>query len=310
MGELDLIRAFVAGLGRRGGRVVRGPGDDAAVVRADGFQAVTTDTVVDGVHFKLATHSPSDVGWKAMATALSDLAAMGAQAGEAYVALGLPREFGDGAARDLVQAMEELAALCDVTIAGGDVTGSPTLFATVTATGWAADEDDLIGRDGARPGDLVGVTGALGASAAGLMLLEAGRTDDPDELIQRHRRPFPLLSAGSALARARVTAMIDVSDGIATDARHIADASGVGLEVRLDRLPVASGVEQVTDDPAQLAATGGDDYELLFTCPPERADAMQPAVIPTWIGEVRGGSGLEIVDAAGRRVALAGFEHL
>src|SRR5215216_7036663 len=96
MGELDLIRAFVAGLGERGGRVLRGPGDDASVVRADGVQAVTTDSVVDGVHFKLSTHSPADVGWKAMATALSDLAAMGADAGEAYVALVLPEGF-DGA---------------------------------------------------------------------------------------------------------------------------------------------------------------------------------------------------------------------
>jgi thiamine-monophosphate kinase len=142
------------------------------------------------------------------------------------------------------------------------------------------------------------------------MLLEAGRTEDPDELIQRHRRPWPLLSAGTALARAGVTAMIDVSDGIATDARHLADSSGVALTVRLDALPVASGVESLTASPAELAATGGDDYELLFTCPAGLADAMQPAVIPTWIGEVREGSGLELVDAAGRPVALAGFEHL
>src|SRR5215218_6105534 len=285
MGELDLIRAFVAGLGERSGRVLRGPGDDAAVVRADGVCAVTTDTVVDGVHFRRSTHSPADIGWKALARGLSDIAAMGAEAGEAYVALGLPED-------------------------GGDVTASPVLFATVTAVGWAGDADALVGRDGARSGDLVGVTGALGASAAGLVLLERGQTTDAGELIARHRRPWPLLSAGAALAQAGVSAMIDVSDGIATDARHLAESSGVALRVELDRLPVAAGVEAVTDDAARLAATGGDDYELLFTCAPERADAMQPAVIPTWIGEVREGSGLELVDAAGRLVALAGFEHL
>jgi thiamine-monophosphate kinase len=312
MGELDLIRAFVEGLAERGDRVLRGPGDDAAVVRADGVQVVTTDTVVDGVHFKLATHSPADVGWKALATALSDIAAMGAEAGEAYVALGVPEGFADAAARELVDAMEELAAICGVTIAGGDVTASPMLFATVTATGWADDEAELVGRDGARLGDLVGVTGTLGGSAAGLALLEAGRaeTETDVELVRRHRRPWPLLSAGAALARAGVTSMIDVSDGIATDARHLAEASGVALRVELDRLPLAAGLDAVTASPAEFAAAGGDDYELLFTCPPERADAMQPEVIPTWIGEVRAGRGLELIDAAGEPVALVGFEHL
>jgi thiamine-monophosphate kinase len=307
MGELDLIRSFIAGLGERGDRVLRGPGDDAAVVRADAVCAVTTDTVVDGVHFRRSTHSPADIGWKALARGLSDIAAMGADPGEAYVALGLPDDFSAVAARELVASMEQLAALCEVTIAGGDVTASPVLFATVTATGWADEAGDLVGRDGAQPGDLVGVTGSLGGSAAGLRLLEVSDSDsdsDPYDLITRHRRPWPLLQAGAALARAGVTSMIDVSDGVATDAQHLARSSGVAMRIRIDDLPCAATVDPVT------AATGGDDYELLFTCPPARADAMQPEVMPTWIGEVAAGSGLELVDAAGSAVALAGFEHL
>jgi thiamine-monophosphate kinase len=310
VGELDLIRSFVAGLGQRGDRVVRGPGDDAAVVRANGACVVTIDTVVDGVHFERSTHSAADIGHKALATALSDVAAMGATAGEAYVALGLPADFDAASARELVDAMEDLARLCGVTIAGGDVTASPVLFATVTATGWAGDPDAVVGRDGARPDDLVGVTGTLGGSAGGLLLLQRARRSDPDGLIERHRRPWPLLSAGAELARAGVSAMIDVSDGIATDARHLAEASGVALRIRLDALPVAAGLDSLAPAPAELAATGGDDYELLFTCPPERRAAVESAVAPAWIGEVREGAGLELVDGAGRAVALRGFQHL
>ena len=299
MGELDLIRSFVAGLGQRGGRVVRGPGDDAAVVRADGACAVTIDTVVDGVHFRRATHSPADIGHKALARGLYDIAAMGAAPGEAYVALGLPDDFAAADARELVAAMEALAERCGVTIAGGDVTASPVLFATVTATGWADHPEAMVGRDGARPGDVVGVTGELGGSAAGLRELERGARSG--ELVDRHRRPTPRLAQGRALAAAPVNAMIDVSDGVATDARHLADASGVAIRIRLPDLPTAAGAD------AELAATGGDDYELLFTCAPERAEAIEGV---TWIGEVADGSGLELVDAAGRAVALAGFEHL
>lgn len=304
MGELDLIRSFVAGLGQRGGRVLRGPGDDAAVVRADGVSAVTIDTVVDGVHFRRATHSPGDIGHKALARGLSDIAAMGAEPGEAYVALGLPEDFAADDARALVAAMESLAERCGVTIAGGDVTGSPVLFATVTAIGWADNPEALVGRDGARPGDLVGVTGELGGSAAGLRELERGARSG--ELVDRHRRPEPRLEAGQALARAGVRAMIDVSDGVATDARHIAESSGVAVHIRLPDLPRATK----GTDPF-LAATGGDDYELLFTCAPERRAAVEAAVRDvTWIGDIRAGRGLELVDAAGRPVAVAGFEHL
>jgi thiamine-monophosphate kinase len=258
-------------------------------VRADGVLVTTIDAVVDGVHFSLATHSPGDVGHKALATALSDVAAMGASAGEAYVALGLPAGF--GGAGELVDAMESLAAACGCTIAGGDVTGSPVLFVTVSVNGWAASADELVLRSGARPGDLVGVTGELGGSALGLTLPE------PNE---RHRRPMPRLAEGRALAPL-VTAMIDVSDGIATDAAHIADESGVKLVIELEKLPRAPGAT------VEMAAAGGDDYELLFTCPPTAPHAPEYV---TWIGRVEAGEGVELLDAAGEPVALAGFEHL
>jgi thiamine-monophosphate kinase len=289
MGELDLIKAFQALLGDRGGRIEVGSGDDAAVVRAGARAVVSVDAVVDGVHFELGTHSYADVGHKALATALSDLAAMGVGPGEAYVALGVPEETPEADVVELAQAMEELARSTGTTVAGGDVTRSPVLFVTVTVTGWADVGDPVARRDGASDGDLVGVTGTLGGAA---------RLDS-----ERQRRPQPRLDWGLALARAGVTAMIDVSDGIATDARHIAERSGVCLHVDLDLLPLADGAS----DPRE-AATFGDDYELLFTAPPGARAAVERAAEVTWIGHVSRGSGLALKHR-GQPVELTGYQH-
>jgi thiamine-monophosphate kinase len=282
------------------------------VVRARPLAVTSIDSVADGVHFRLATHSPADVGWKALATALSDLAAMGADAGEAYVALALPDGF-DGAL-DLVGGMEELAEGCGVTIAGGDVIRAPSLVVTVSVTGWADSEEQLVGRDGARPGDLLAVTGVLGGAEAARLLLERHERV-PADLAARHLRPEPRLAAGRALAAAGATAMIDLSDGLATDAAHVARQSGVQLVVRLSDLPVAGGVEGVTGDPARFAAAGGDDYELLVTVPEAAREAAERAATDagaplTWLGETRPGRGLVVVDAAGHDVGgLEGYEH-
>lgn len=311
MGEFDLIDLIRARCAVQRADVRLGIGDDAALLAppAGHELAVSTDTLVAGVHFPFATPA-HDLGWKALAVNLSDLAAMGATPAWALLSLTLP-----DAGRDFVGAFAdgfgELAAQHGVALVGGDTTRGP-LAVGVTVHGFVAPGRALR-RDGARPGDLVFVTGTLGDAAGGLRCLDradaqASRlfnaaADTRETLVGRLNRPAPRVAAGAAL-RDLASACIDVSDGLLADLGHIAVQSNAGIELDADALPASSALLALfeRDERLVLQATGGDDYELAFCVPPEKAGEVQRDLArigcgATRIGRVVDGERVRVFDA-------------
>jgi thiamine-monophosphate kinase len=271
-------------------------GDDAASVDiGEGrWLLLAADAVVAGVHADLALTGLDDFGWKAVAACVSDIAAMGGEAGHLLITVAGP------AGTDLEALYEGIGAASAAfacPVVGGDLVNADQLVVTVAATGWC--DGPPVTRSGARPGDGIWVTGPLGGAAAGLRHLREGTAGDA--LVRRHARPVPLLDAGRAARRAGATAMIDVSDGLAADVGHIAAASGVGI--RIDDLPIANGATRAE------ALGGGEDFELVF-CLPAGADvtaAFRLGPTPVRIGQCTPDPAERT--AGGQPLTDSGWEH-
>ena len=322
IGEHALISRITARLAMPSW-VVIGPGDDAAVIEPErgALDVLTTDAVVDGVHFDTAFVPPEAIGHRALAVNLSDLAAMGAMPRAALLSFVLPGQLAVAQVDGIVDGLLALAATHRVALIGGNITRSPgPLMIDVTAIG-SVKKRRILTRDGARPGDEVYVTGSIGGAVMGLRMLQSGsdpgsRIPDP---VERYLRPTPRVRAGMLLGRHRAaTACMDLSDGLADGLRQIAAASNVGITVDAESIPFADGVldfhRSRGDAPVTAALAGGDDYELLFTTRPTRRGRLrsvrsQLGDLPiTRIGVVTKSS-VVVRTPEGERELPAGFEH-
>ena len=316
--EFMLIQRYFASQGLTRPVVLLGIGDDCALLAVPPGEslAVTLDMLVAGNHF-LADADPAGIGHKSLAVNLSDLAAMGAT--PAWITLGLSLPTADEIwLESFCRGLFTLAEKFQVQLVGGDTTRGP-LTITIQAHGFVPP-DLALRRDGARPGDVICVTGALGDAALGLAMAKrqaSGAADAVAYLRHRLERPTPRLRQGLDL-RGLASAAIDISDGLAQDLGHILERSGVGARVQVERLPLSPALLACTDSDSALALAlaGGDDYELCFTVPPQRLQQVR-ALAPGWecalteIGVIEAEPGLRCrrQDGAAYTLAKPGFDH-
>jgi thiamine-monophosphate kinase len=309
-GEFLWIRTFVAPF--HAPAAPFGPGDDAAVVRLPGRAlCVTTDALVEGVHFSRSFSTLADVGYKALAVNLSDLAAMGATPDWFVCSLAMPRRFSRSEVKDIAAGMSLAARRYQIRLIGGNFSAARELSVTITAAGTVRHRNWMT-RQGARAGDWLYVSGELGEARLGLELLRKGRRGPST---RRHLRPTPRVRLGS-VASAFARAAIDVSDGFAQDLSHLCDASSVGAEVDLDRLPIGRSLKKALPPRKQIefALAGGEDYELIFAVPSRRGAAFERACAQigervTRVGAFVRGSSVHLLQGGTSIPVPLGFDH-
>lgn len=329
IGEFALIERLHGLVAVERPDVIVGIGDDVAVLSVDGDQwlLATVDCQVEDVHFLRRAITPAQLGRRALAINLSDLAAMGGYPLFALVSLGLPDSLDVLWVEELYHGLGHEARQHGVAIVGGNMTRSPGgIWVDVTVLG-RVRRDEVVLRSGARPGDLVLVTGQLGAAAAGLqLLLDPELTHvvgDPEPALTRHFTPTPRLAEAAVIARSRqATAMIDLSDGLSSDIGHICEQSGVGVRLWAAALPIAPAARAIAaargEPPWNIALAGGEDYELCFTAPPDAAASLAAAIQEqtgapvTVVGEIlpaEAGRWMRLPEGDAIPLAPRGWEH-
>jgi thiamine-monophosphate kinase len=328
LSESELVARIQSRLGPPPDWVVIGIGDDAAVVEPEPgrLEVLTVDALVEGIHFDRAVMPLDAIGHRALAVNLSDLAAMGATPRLALLSLGLPDGFTCGEFDSMIGGLAAIAARHRLHVIGGNLTRSPGPLLLDVTVGGTVKRRRALTRSGARPGDVVYVTGTLGAAAAGLHMLRAGPAGGASpspSCVNRFCYPEPRVRVGDLLSRNRAaTACMDLSDGLADGVHQIARASGVGIDVDADALPIDPAARgwsvSAGRDPVIDAITGGDDYELVFTCRPRlrgrlKAVALRGGPPLTRIGVCTGGPGVFLRRSAGGEAVVepmpAGYSH-
>jgi thiamine-monophosphate kinase len=298
-----------------------GIGDDAALIEfGDKLLIVTTDILIENTHFRMDINKPYLLGWKSMAVNLSDIAAMGGEPSYAFVSIGLP-DIDVGIVHSIYQGMQDVSAKYGSVIAGGDtVASSCGIVINVTQLGMV-ERECAARRTGARPGDVVLVTNTLGDSRAGLeLLLKRGRAHDGHEyVVARHLKPEPRLrEARAAVVTGKLHAMMDLSDGLSADLLKLCECSGVGARIDAARIPISPEMRacaaELGADPVMLAASGGEDYELLLACAPEDAETIAEAIEGTGsratvVGEFTSGNNCALVTKAGDEPMPGSWQH-
>ena len=330
MNELQIIEYITAQAGPGDAQLIKGIGDDCAVIRKDGARVwlLTMDTLIESVHFNSSFHPPEKLGRKAVSVNVSDVGAMGGKPVFVLLSAGLPHGFDEAWFRAFTRGLTDACREYGSCLIGGDTVASPGgLTFTLTVIG-EAEVDQVVYRSGARPGDTVWVSGELGLAAAGLELLSAGLAPDNrafDPFREKHLNPQARVTLGRHLAASGlVHAMMDLSDGLATDLAHLCKQSGVGARLHAKDLPgvatLAAAAELAGSDPLRWAISGGEDYELLFTADPGDRDhlvrvAEQCGQSISPVGTIGTGAGVTLIqkriDGTSSEMAVAyqGFDH-